>query len=60
MKKNKDFLVGFAMALTTLASTHNSPSLAKDIATSNGLAAADFKGIGLTEFDRRHMRKIFK
>jgi hypothetical protein len=47
----KEFLRGFGIAIGALARDHGEPTMAADIARSNGITLADLRRAGVEAFD---------
>lgn len=56
----QEFVQGFAAAIATLIRAHDQPSVAVDIAMSNGLQLKDFEACGAEDFDLDRIRDAWR
>ena len=58
--EHKQFVAGFAAALTSLVRNHGMPTVARYIAEDNGFVLSDFEDAGLEAFDIDALRTAFE
>lgn len=56
----EEFLLGFAIALSTVNRQHDQPTIVKDAIEGNGLTLKMFKDAGVEEYDLKELRKCPK
>lgn len=57
---NSEFLLGFAIALSTVNRQHDEPTIVKDAIEGNCLTIKMFKDAGVEEYDLKELRKCLK
>ncbi len=56
----QEFVAGYALAVANIMHTHGDDTIAEDVLNEGGITLAQVKSLGLTEFDMKVLRKLFR